>query len=473
MVKELPPLWAHQKECIELSKKENDIALFMGMGLGKSRTTVEILRDKYNTNKKILKTLIIAPTSVVPNWKREIAKYSAIPLEKVHLLQGSLKKRADDYLNKDGVFVTNFESFAFPVFSEVILRNPPNIIVADESQKLKDKSARRTKTLIKISFEMEKLPVKHRYILSGTPVLNSEQDLYTQFLFLNVGKTFGTSFFKFRNKYFEDKNAKMNRQKYFPDYRIRPGATEAIKELIKPISMTARKEDCLSLPPFVRVELDVELSSEQKRMYEDMKKNFISFCESGTAVANLAITKALRLQQILSGFLKLDDGTIHTIKDNHRAKVLAELLEDLVPNEKTVIWSIFQHDYAVIEKIVKDLGFGYAMVTGLVKDKQAELDRFRDDPNCRVMIASQAAGGVGVEMTSASASVYYSKGYSLEHDLQSESRNFRGGSEIHQKITRYDLVARNTVDEIVLTALRNKKDLASNIIALKEMLQNG
>jgi SNF2 family DNA or RNA helicase len=201
-----------------------------------------------------------------------------------------------------------------------------------------------------------------------------------------------------------------------------------------------------------------------------MKKDFIAFTDKGTAVANLAITKALRLQQILSGFLILDDGTINVFKDNNRAEVLADIVADLVPFEKIIVWSIFKQDYVTIRKICSDLKLKYAEVTGEISDKQKEIDMFEKDPECRVMIASQAAGGVGVNMIEASTMIYYSKGYSLEHDLQSEARNYRGGSEKHKKITRIDLVARGTVDEIVNKALKDKSDLAKDITKLRDLL---
>ena len=92
------------------------------------------------------------------------------------------------------------------------------------------------------------------------------------------------------------------------------------------------------------------------------------------------------------------------------------------------------------------------------------MDRFRKDDSCRVMIANQGAGGAGINLVEASYSIYYSKGFSLEHDLQSEARNHRGGSEIHDKITRIDLVCPNTIDESINEALSNKQHVADRIL---------
>lgn len=466
-----PELWLHQKLAIEKAKTCSDLCLFFDPGLGKTRTTLEILRHVYNTHRTIYRTLIIAPKSVVTNWQREFIKYTKIPPEKVHVLKGTVAQKAKFYLENEGIFVTNFDALAFAPMDTTLIKNPPNILVVDESHRAKNSTSKRTKVLSKVSLAMSKLPVKHRYLLTGTPVLNSEIDLYSQFVILHQAKAFGAlNFYAFRATYFQDKNAYMPKKSHFPCWVPRKGAREKLKALIEPYVITAKKEECLDLPPLIYKEIDVELSPKQRQAYESMKKDFIAFTEKGAAVAQLAITKALRLQQILSGFLILEDGTINVFKDNNRAEVLADLMADIVPFEKIIVWSIFKQDYVTIRKICADLKIKYAEVTGEVSDKQKELDMFEQDPECRVMIASQAAGGVGVNMIAASTMIYYSKGYSLEHDLQSEARNYRGGSEIHKKITRIDLVARGTVDEIVNKALKDKSDLAKDITQLRNLL---
>jgi SNF2 family DNA or RNA helicase len=470
-MEKVPPLWKHQQDCLEKSRTINDMALFHDLGTGKSRSTIEIMRDKYNNNKKILRTLIICPSAILEKWKREIMKYSAIPGSKIHVLDGSLLDRAKQYQEKDGIFITNTEAFAFEKFTSVVIKNPPNICIVDESHKFKDISAKRTKALIKVSLEMEKLKVHHRYILTGSPVLNTQQDLFSQFYFLDAGKTFGKNFYAFRGTYFRDSNEFIRHKVNFANWVVRAGAEEALKAKIAPIVTLADKSLCLDLPPLLRTEIDVTMSSEQRKAYEEMKKDFITFVENkGVAIANLALTKALRMQQVLSGFLKLEGGEIHRFKDNPRAKVLSDLLEDIVPTQKVIVWCIFHEDFHTVKEVLKKLELTYAEVTGLVSDKEAEMHKFDTDKNCRVMLASQSAGGTGCEMIQASTMIYYSRGYSYEHDFQSEARNFRGGSEIHDKITRIDLIARGTLDEIVLQALRDKKNLATNILALKDLL---
>lgn len=176
------------------------------------------------------------------------------------------------------------------------------------------------------------------------------------------------------------------------------------------------------------------------------------------------------MQQILSGFLKLDDGSIHRFDTNPRADALEELLEDITPKHKVIVWSIFHEDHEVVRNVCKKMKLQYAELTGQISDKQKEIDTFQNDNSCRVMIASQAAGGTGVNLTAANYMIYYSRGYSLEHDMQSEARAYRGGSERHTSITRIDLVNEGTLDVAVLKALQSKKDLSQDILQLATMI---
>jgi SNF2 family DNA or RNA helicase len=158
------------------------------------------------------------------------------------------------------------------------------------------------------------------------------------------------------------------------------------------------------------------------------------------------------------------------LKDVPRLEALRELLEDLTDGHKVIVWAVFKANYAMIGALCRKLGIEYTELTGEIKDKDTNVHKFRTDPKCRVLIANPGAGGVGINLVEASYSIYYSKGFSLEHDIQSEARNYRGGSHIHEKITRIDLVAKGTIDDIINEALRNKLDVAQQVLANREKL---
>lgn len=475
---ELPKLWAHQDAAITFAKTNPDVALFYDTGTGKTRTIIEILRYRFNHAKKIQTTLIVCPLIVCENWRSEIKKYSKIPPQKVVVLTGPIKSRISKMESLQGhIVITNYEAFASDEFSQAVyVKLLPELLVCDESHRVKNPTATRTKRLVKLSLLMEErkaqgVPI-HRYILSGSPILNNQMDIFSQFLILDAGKTFGKNFFVFRNQYFFNKNANMPKHVQFPDWQIRREKEAEMSVLVGRKSLQAKKSECLDLPELIRQEIDVPMSKEQQRAYNDMKKDFITFVETGVCTAQLAITKSLRMQQCLSGFLKLEDGTIHRFDDNPRAKALSELLEDLAPYHKILVWSVFKENYDQIRTVCEKLKLPYVEVHGDVpnKEKYAAVDRFNSDPTVRVFIGHPGSGGIGINLVAASYSIFYNRNFSREQDIQAEARNHRGGSEIHDKITRIDLVSKGTLDELILEALAEKQNIAEKILANKYRL---
>ncbi len=443
------------------------------MGTGKTCAAIQILRQWYARNKRVLRTVVLGPPIVVQNWKREIEAFSKVG-PYVHCLEGPGKKRAADVAalgavngrQSPAIFVTNYESLLMQAVYDELVAWQPEAIVFDESHKLKNPSAKRTKQAIRLADL-----AKYRLILTGTPILNTPMDIFAQFRVLDGGETFGKNYFVFRAQYFHDKNAMMPKDKHFPNWQPRPGALDELNAKIKPASMVVKKADCLDLPPLVRQEIPVELSKTQATLYNAMKKDFIAYVNDKACVANLAITKALRLQQIVSGFVTLEgaDGEERTnvaIKDNPRAQALREVLADVAPYHKVLVWAVFRQNYAAIRDVCDELQLPYVEVHGDIpaKAKQEAVDRFNNDPAVRVFIGHPASSGIGINLVAASYAVFYSRGFSLEYDLQAEARNYRGGSEQHEKITRIDLIATGTIDELVSKKLASKQEISDKIL---------
>lgn len=469
--------WDHQRKAIDkaLAKIDerwacNDLALFFDMGTGKTSTTINILRGTFAEEKRIMRTLILCPVVVCENWRREFKVHSKLG-NKVIVLTGSQKQRIKTFLkysSSDVIFVTNYEALTMSELLQEIVEWNPEILVCDESQRLKNHEAKRTRQATLLADLC-----KRRFILTGTPILNSPMDIFSQFRILDGGATFGKNFFAFRATYFWDKNAGMPSNIHFPKWEARDEIEELFNEKIYAKAMRVMKHECLDLPPFVRTEVYVELAAEQARVYKEMEKEFITYLDDEACVAQIALTKALRLMQIVSGYVKTEEGNEIALPKNPRLDALEDLLESIPRNEKTIVWTTFQENYRQIASLCERMKLPYAQLHGGIggKKRQEEIDRFQTDPACRVLIANQAAGGVGVNLTAASYAIFYARNFSLEQDLQANDRNYRGGSEVHQKITRIDMVAPGTIDEIILEALRTKKDMSERILALKEMLK--
>jgi SNF2 family DNA or RNA helicase len=442
------------------------------MGVGKTCAAVHVLRGKYNTHGKVLPTLVLGPLIVVEQWADEIKRFSKIPHDRITPLTGKTGVQRHNQLrdalaeSPDRIVVTNYETLQIPRVYDLLTKWAPDCLVVDEAHRIKRSSSKRAKLTTKLADRAHTC----RLLLTGTPILNSPMDLFSQYRALDRGKTFGTNFVSFVAKYFYDANAAWRSSpKHFPDWRLRPGALEAFNKAISESSMTVEKKDCLDLPPLVRKVIHVPLSQSQKRLYDDLKKDFVAYLADKACVATLAITKALRLQQIVSGYVALEDeGGAKSTKqlENPRAAVLRELLEEIAPHHKVIVWCVFRQNYETVRGICDALQLQAVEVHGDVpnEEKFAAIKRFEADDACRVLIGHPGSGGVGVNLTAASYSIFYSRGFSLEFDLQAESRNWRGGSERHACITRIDLVAPGTIDEAVMEALASKVAISDKVL---------
>ncbi len=463
------PLWEHQRRALELSNGKHAFLFLLDTGCGKSRVAVECIRRLINKNRRNMRVLIIAPVVVCPNWPREIKKYSNIQ-NPIHL-KGSQKERLETFKKRtslgDYVFVTNFEFLLMKDLYEAVFEWEPEILIVDELHRARNHAAKTTKQLIKLADV-----TSYRYGLTATPIVNSGMDLWAQFRVIDKGKAFGTNFFVFRARYFYDANASMPSFKHFPCWRNQPHAEKEFNKIIHETSIRVKKEDAIELPDFLNVKIPVGLSTEQKRVYKEMQTDLITFLNGSACTAALAITKSLRLCQIITGFLKDEGGTEIQIKDNPRLTALESLLEDN-QNSKIIIWAHFKQNHKDIAKMLTDKKIKFVMLNGetSAKDRQNNIDAFQNDETTRVIVAQQQSASEGIELTKASIAIYYSRSFSVVADYQSIARCYRAGSsKLHQKVTRYDIVAEGTIDEHILDALQKKIDMSENILALREKL---
>lgn len=463
----LVPPWQHQLEAMRRAARVPEYGLFFEMGAGKTATLINILRQKFNDSKKILRTLILCPPIVIKNWQEEWYRHSKIEKREVALLVGSQAQRIKTLTEgKARVYVTNYESLLMGDLFERLLSWRPEALVLDESHKCKDPKAKRSKN----AYLLAKVSTL-RYLLSGSPILNSEMDIFQQFKILDRGETFGTNYFSFRKTYFMDLNAGMPKQRHFPKWVIIPGMREKLNELIFKKAMRVEKKDCLDLPPLVKIPYRVGMSDEQKRLYRQMKDDYLTWIETqpeklDPVVATLAITKALRLMQITSGFVKTAEGQEILLKNTPKEQALRELLEEHGPRSKILVWAVWKVNYGQIAQVCRDLGLGFVEIHGdtPATERFKAIELFNGDPSVRVLIGHPQSAGIGANFTASDLSIFYSRTFRLEDSLQAEARNYRGGSEIHEKVTRVDLLAEDTIDELVVERLASKVEISDTVL---------
>ena len=131
-----------------------------------------------------------------------------------------------------------------------------------------------------------------------------------------------------------------------------------------------------------------------------------------------------------------------------------------------IVWAVFKENYKAIREVCETLGVEYVEITGkkTSKQKDAAIDLFHNDLSVRVLLGHPGSGGIGINLVAASYAIFYSRNFSLEYDLQAEARNYRGGSGRHTRVTRIDLVAKDTIDEVVAAKLAEKQNVSDKIL---------
>jgi len=476
-------LWKHQQDMVNAASKLPGFGFLAEAGSGKSAACIHTLRNQYNKSRRLLKTIVFCPPIVIENWKNEFKLNSKIPPDSITCLFGSGKQRRKLFLEnseKPHIFITNYETMQMEVFED-FLAWEPEAVVFDECHRLANYTSKRSKAAEKLvngkmlynkKTQVYSGPRPLVYILSGSPILNSPMDIFQQYKILDAGNTFGANFFGFRARYFRDKNAGMPKHNYFPNWVPIEGALEEIGEKLNRNSMRVLKKDCMDLPPLIRQVIKVEMAPAQRALYESMLEDYVAYFtkdnKEEVTSATMGLTKSLRLMQIASGYIKTVDGNEIDIceKYNPKQEALHELLQDLTPNHKVIVWAVWIQNYEQIRRVLKDLGIEWLEINGSngAAQNRANAKEFEENSKIRVLIAHPESGGEGINLVSASYAITYSRTYSLRQDIQAEARNYRGGSEQHEKITRIDLVSKDTVEEKILEALANKQEVGEKIL---------
>jgi SNF2 family DNA or RNA helicase len=236
---------------------------------------------------------------------------------------------------------------------------------------------------------------------------------------------------------------------------------EELTKLLEPFSLRLEKKDCLDLPDKTFSTMAVELETEQEQVYKRMKDDCIVEFESGNIVtATMALTKLVKLHQILTGFVMTDDGQAVSLKNN-RIKALLQIAETSRP---LVIFCAYKHNVLQVQEALcevygKDSVVVYSGDTASTNRTEA-IRKFQDG-EAKFFIGTSAAAK-GLTLHRASTMVYYSNNYSLETRLQSQDRIHRIGQ--NQKCTYIDLVVPKSLDESILKRLLQKKELSSEVL---------
>ena len=460
--------YKHQITALEKSWQKDEYGYFMEMGTGKSKVLVDNMAMLYDKG-KINAALIIAPKGVYRNWlSQEIPNHLPSHVDHKTVLWTALTSKTKDkeyqQLFKTDydlhILLMNVEALSTKKgveFAGKFLRCHKTLMAVDESTTIKNPTAKRTKAILALSKE-----AKYRRILTGSPVTKSPLDLYSQCAFLNEFLLGFSSFYTFRNRYAQmiERNFGGRRVQIVASYR----RLDELAETLKKFSYRILKEDCLDLPPKVYMRREIDLSDEQKKAYATMKSADLAHLNVKIATAPHVLTQLMRLHQITCGHFTADDGTIQEFKNNRMSELL-NLLDEI--EGKVIIWANYVYDIKQIVNTISD-EYGEDSIVeyyGAIESKkrQTNIEKFQDPKSkVRFFVGNPQTGGYGITLTAASNVIYYSNGYDLEKRLQSEDRAHRIGQE--KSVTYIDLIARDTVDEKIVKALRKKINIASAVM---------
>ena len=447
----------HQRKAFYLSRDKEAFALLMEQGTGKTKVIIDNAAHLYGRD-QISALVVIAPNGVHRNWLskeipahmpdwchyKSVFYYSGINAKDTVKFNEVIS--AQDCLR---IFAFNCESFvskkAVEFMYKIIMSNKVMLVV-DESSRIKTPGAKRTKVITKFAKD-----VKYKRIMTGTPVTKGPEDVYSQFKFLDPFILGYDSYYSFRARYCV-MGGYENRQ------IVSYNNVDELTNSIEGHSFRVLKKDCLDLPDKIYQRHPVELSKKQRKLYDQLRKDFVTELEGEHLSAPEAITRLLRMQQIICGWFPTEEGGMEIDEKNTRLTALIDLLPDI--ECKVIIWARFKRDIKAIGVALGDKAVSYY---GEVSndDREIAVDRFQNDPKVRYFIGQPQSGGIGLTLTAAECAIYYSNSFDLETRMQSEDRCHRIGTK--NNVTYIDFESPKTIDTKIINALREKKNLADTI----------
>lgn len=456
------PLWSHQEKTIEFITDKSASLIASGMGSGKSRIVIEYVARHI---KELQLILIVVPKNVLDDrtWERQFGSYlneSATPgftsAITIHLDKGTVAQKTSDMkeiTNKKfnfgpRIFVINYDSVWRDPLSELILKIKWDMVVLDEAHRIKAAGSKVSKYFSKLARHQ---PNAKKIALTGTPTPNSPLDVYGIYRFLDPS-IFGSNYSNFANTYAifgGFNNYQILRYQHLDDLAKKMGR----------IAIRFKTEDVIDLPPTMDIDKYCTLSPAAMKKYKEFEKEFIVEIGDGVVTASNTLVKSLRLQQMASGHVYVDDAYLQefdTAKKNLFSEVLDELPHQMQEGktglvlEPVVVFCRFTADVMDCAKVMQEKGYKVGYITG----KRKDMDGWRDG-SVDGLVVQIDAGNEGIDLTKACFAIYYSFSYDLGTYEQSRARLNRPGQT--RPVRFVHLIASDTIDGVITRALHQKQ----------------
>jgi SNF2 family DNA or RNA helicase len=477
----------HQKEGVKRLARAEYFAMGAEQGTGKTWMLLADAEARFLSG-EIDALLVIAPNGVHVNWIiREVPAHLSVPRTATFWLSGApkrhtrlLEKQLEAMADSDKLHIHAMNVDAINTKSglehaKTFLREAKRgaIMVVDESQCIKNPTAKRTQRVIETG-----RAARLRRIASGTLVANSPIDLFSQFDFLSEGLLGTRSFRAFVAEYAELLPA------YSPlvqDIIRRTGARgapqiiakdkdgrpkyrnlEKLSGLMSPYTFRVTKAECLDLPEKIYQTQYFEMEPDQRAAYQHIINEHNWFREDGTIDTFSALTVINKLRQVTSGFIIVDGEPTELRNAKPRLEALDEIIGETTG--QFIIWASFREEIKRIAAMLEERGETFVEYHGgtSAHDRTTAIDDFQSG-RARIFVGNPAAAGTGLTLTAAETAIYYSSDFSLVKRSQSEDRCHRIGT--RHPVLYIDIVGRETIDERIAAALQAKKGVAEAILA--------
>ena len=458
--------YAHQQQCYALGLAIDRLLLFLHPGTGKTKITLDIIAARNLDGRLAKRVLVLVPSPAnVGAWGEEVRThqpdftYAPLGLER-HIPAAKIigctyprftrlmcdgKRRWQINYDRITAFANHFDAVVF-----------------DESTKIKNGKSLITQIAQEISWRMA-----FAVALTGTPFGRDPTDLFAQFLVVDGGVSFGKNLSMFHEAFF---SASRNYWRGV-NWSLQKSREPDLRRAMRHRSVRYALEECLTLPKKTDIQIPVDLSGDARAYYDAMIDEIVADDDKQASF--------VRLCQVATGFAveKEDDGKHVVIDfDNPKLEALSDLLVQIPADSKVLVFIWFVKSGDAVAAMLKKQKIGFEKLFGGIGDTaMAAVDSFKTDADKRVLIVNPQSGGYGLNLQIANYAIFYESPVSPIVREQAVDRIHRGGQT--KPVFIYDIFARRTVEQKILTMVREGKDLLEAVMAgnlsLKEVGDGG
>jgi SNF2 family DNA or RNA helicase len=412
------------------------------MGLGKTVQTLALLQAEHDKGVPNA-SLLIMPTSLIYNWKRESKKFT--PALRVYDYTGTNRQKDPSLFEGYDLVVTSYGIIRRDI--EELSTYYFNYVILDESQAIKNPASN-------ISKAVRELNSKHRLILTGTPLENSTLDLWSQMSFINPGLLGQQSFFK---KKYQIPIEKQQSEEH----------TKKLFNIIKPFILRRHKSQVAKdLPEKIENVYYSSMTEQQAEQYEMVKNQYrnqiLSHIEDfGVSKSQMILLQGLTKLRQIANHPQLVDP--HYTGDSGKMEDMLIMMENaLAENHKILVFSQFVKHLSIVRGVVEERSLDYCYLDGATKNREEQVERFQNDDKVRLFLISLKAGGLGLNLTQADYVFILDPWWNPAVEAQAIDRAHRIGQT--KKVITYKFIMSDTVEEKILELQKRKVKLARELI---------